>query len=65
MPQWHTKKRNETKARFLLMYFAAAGEKFRYRKSSFVVLSRRQRKVKQKLKILSNCGRRTNFFSGE
>jgi hypothetical protein len=53
------------KARFPLTYFAAAGEKFRHRKSTFVVLSRRQRKVKHKLKILSNCSRRTNFFSGE
>jgi hypothetical protein len=54
-----------TKACFPLTYFAAVGEKFRHRKSSFVVLSRRQRKVKHKLKILSNCSRRTNFFSGE
>ena len=53
------------KARFPLTYFAAAGEKFRHRKSSFVVLSRHQRKVKQMLKILSNCSRRTNFFRGE
>jgi hypothetical protein len=33
--------------------------------TSFVVLSRGQQKFKQKLKILSNCSKRTNFFSGE
>jgi hypothetical protein len=55
----------KSKARFPRMYFAAAGEKFHHRKSSFVVLLCRQRKVKQKLNILSNCSRRTNFFSGE
>ena len=57
--------KHECKARFPLTYFAATGEKFRHRKSSFVVLSRHQRKVKQKLKNLSNCSRRTNFFSSE
>jgi hypothetical protein len=45
--------KQQPEARFPLTYFAAAGEKFRHRKSSFVVLSRRQRKVKQKLKILN------------
>ena len=51
------------KARFPLSYFAAAGEIFRKRKKYLVVLSCRQSKVKQKMKIFNDWTSRTSIFS--